>query len=976
MFLKRTLALLTTALLAVACGGGGSGSGDGGFRLIEFLEAGQNNIPRNRQVAFRFSATVREDQDFSTRLRIQNVIQTDPSNFARAQGFYLVNGEEVIFTPALPNRPDRTDAGFKDDGTYHVFISGGGDGLQSSSGDRVPTQQEFIFETNQFFEDIVPAEPPRSLGLVAIDSTDGSVTDLSRLDPRPLELAKIDNNTLLANGRVIEPGAGGAPQYDDPWFLELRVSEPIDPSTVDSTTVRMFEVYSNAMTQAPDSAAPGHFGDPVDFSVPVSVETIQSVDENGNYDIRIRVTPAQTLVDNTRYRIVISGEVLGIDFRKTFAGDNGLTGDGQTLVEGSVYDEPGGLGYVTEFLVRDRPAITADRTLLYDPLTDGIEPESGQTTLDPENGSNTALYDPAQRPGSAVGFLSAFGNGADGPLAVSTQQIIDTGDTLNEPLGKPFTVTDLNPDDDYLADTRPGGPVTYDSAEPFELQLDSLTVSSTATLRFEGVNAVTLRVTGIVQITGILDVAGRDGGDGGKAFSNGGDAGAGGFNGADAGGGYSGRCFHNQGSGTCSDFDDYLSACASADAAFPAARNGEGPGRGLAGGDGWTYYARDNKSDYGTSGGGGASHATAGTAGEDRINLGQAPGTSGRCGPSNWPTKLAGVIGVRSMPGPVYGDREVIDVNLGGSGGGAGGANFSYQPGTNFSGGAGGGGGGSVTIIGASDIIIQGGRVDASGGNGGKGAIRNAYTFSGSTNWDKVTGGGGGGAGGTIALIAGGNLDLSGATIDASGGAGGERGNVGTAASCNACSAGGDGGKGFIFLMDADGEVDGFIPNRAGEYDNDPRGVLTISEFNADRFSSITAVTELFPMTAANPAYRDFNETSSGDLDGDDIKGLVSPDQRIRVLVSSAKSNPDDPRLPDLLSELNPYEVAVIEYVNGGTAVKVTGKMSDLNVTPGAPDREAFVRVQAKFEYLRSVEAALGPFAAIDEVKISYDFNG
>ncbi|MHC4451458.1 MAG: hypothetical protein ACYS0E_15200, partial [Planctomycetota bacterium] len=63
-------------------------------------------------------------------------------------------------------------------------------------------------------------------------------------------------------------------------------------------------------------------------------------------------------------------------------------------------------------------------------------------------------------------------------------------------------------------------------------------------------------------------------------------------------------------------------------------------------------------------------------------------------------------------------------------------------------------------------------------------------------------------------------------------------------------------------------------------------------------------------------------------------------------------------------------------YKNGGTAVVITGDMSDLNLTPGSPDREAFVRVQARFEYTRSVEAALGPFAAIDEVKITYDFNG
>ena len=72
---------------------------------------------------------------------------------------------------------------------------------------------------------------------------------------------------------------------------------------------------------------------------------------------------------------------------------------------------------------------------------------------------------------------------------------------------------------------------------------------------------------------------------------------------------------------------------------------------------------------------------------------------------------------MRSTPGPAYGDRLVIDNNLGGSGGGAAGAMFSYYPTGNHSGGAGGGGGGSIQIISAGDIIIQGGRVDEPNAN-------------------------------------------------------------------------------------------------------------------------------------------------------------------------------------------------------------------------------------------------------------------
>ena len=49
--------------------------------------------------------------------------------------------------------------------------------------------------------------------------------------------------------------------------------------------------------------------------------------------------------------------------------------------------------------------------------------------------------------------------------------------------------------------------------------------------------------------------------------------------------------------------------------------------------------------------------------------------------------------------------------------------------------------------------------------------------------------------------------------------------------------------------------------------------------------------------------------------------------------------------------------------------------MSKLNLDPNNPDREAFVRVQAAFNYDIGVQAALGPFAAIDEVTIRYRFN-
>ncbi|MHC4451269.1 MAG: hypothetical protein ACYS0E_14215, partial [Planctomycetota bacterium] len=571
--------------------------------------------------------------------------------------------------------------------------------------------------------------------------------------------------------------------------------------------------------------------------------------------------------------------------------------------------------------------------------------------------------------GTAVGFLSAFGQGSDGDLAVSGPNtlIVNTGDTPNEPLGTPFTVRDLNPDDDYLGNPLPGRDLDFDSPESFELELQNLTISTSSTLRFEGVNPVLLRVQGIADLSGQIDVAGANGGKGGSGVSGGGGAGAGGFEGGDCIRATTG-CTRTWGT-TCTSFSTYLNTCS---ANFPNTFNGNGPGRGFAGGEIYTYDLTDDRNGSATgSGGGGAGHGERGFDGEDRRNVGGATGTAGPACSITGGVRNSGVIGVRSKGGAQYGDRDVIDVTLGGSGGAGGGASAAWGNNAKAtSGGGGGGGGGSISIVVAGPILAIGARIDASGGNGGKGNMGTA-----TNNWNSVGGGGGGGAGGTIALISGASITLSGAVIDASGGAGGARADN-FPGGCNGCNAGGDGGRGFIFIMDADGEIEGHIPNRPGNYDSHPFGILSIREFDATRFSSITAVTELFAMSAANPAYKQYVVDPADYLIGDDIDGFVNKGQRIRVLVSAAKSNRDDPVSPDLFSESTAFEVAMIEYKDGGTAVKITGDLRDLNEIPGSPNREAFVRVQAQFFYDDDpVQAALGPFCYMEQVKLNYDFN-
>lgn len=969
---SAALGLMLFIGLAGSCDGGGGEDSGGTFFLVQFLESGQNAIPRNRTLRFRFSAPVALSQDFSQRLKITNV---EPSNFSLAIGTYIVTGDEVTFVPRLPESPDRADAGFRANADYHVFLKGGPDSLRSVAGDTLAQQQEFLFDTNEFFEDPVPAAPPRALTLLARDLTTDQTVDLSRADPRPQEVALLDSNALLQKGLAIEPGGGGAPSYATPWVFELYVSEPLDPATVTTDLIELLEIRNDALTGA-TTADPGHVGDPVSFKVPILVSMFQRPDSTGQLRMFIRVQAAQTLVDDARYRLTFSGAILGIDFRRTFTGDNGVTGDGELVTE------PGGLGYTTEFLVYDRPAITSSRTVTYDPLTDGIEPEAGQTTPD-ENLYNTALYNPAFAPSTALGKVSDFGDGSDGNLSVSGSSTltIDTGDTPNGPSGISVTVTDLDYLDSYTNASMPtAGARTVNGFLPTEFQLENLTVSTGSTLRIIGVNPCRLLVRGLVQITGTVDAGGFAGKDGSLSIAVPGAGGPGGYAGGVSPKGDKSCALY--GGGNCASYDGFLNVCPAAKAKFPFTRKGEGPGRGNQGGDSHPYWAQLNSGgsasagDNTGTGGGGGSHGAAGTSGEDRINAGGAPGTPGpSC--SRYGDPNSSVIGARGMPGPTYGDRTARDW-MGGSGGGGGGSVGEHSGAIGAygtSGGGGGGGGGFLEIVSAGAIFVTGGgKVSVVGGQGGAGYFEaNVSPQYGTTyqqSWNTVSGGGGGGAGGTISLVSGGDINITGGLLDARGGLGGIRGSYpGGGITTNGSNAGGTGGRGFIYLMDIDGVIEG-APGGAitvGEYDAFQYGVLTVERFDLGRFGGITAITEMFGMPAADPDY--------DPLDALDVIAHVSAGQRVRIYVSSAKAHPENPLLPNVPTETALFEVALVRFEAGATTIDVTGDMDDLNPA-GVPARDAFARVYAKFEYDNGIDAALGPFASVDSFTVRFTFNG
>ncbi|MHC4817701.1 MAG: hypothetical protein ACYTF8_06575, partial [Planctomycetota bacterium] len=519
------------------------------------------------------------------------------------------------------------------------------------------------------------------------------------------------------------------------------------------------------------------------------------------------------------------------------------------------------------------------------------------------------------------------------------------------------------------------------SPEYYELNLESLTISAGGTLQVIGVNPILFRVRGIVQVGGTLDVAGGDGEGGIAVTAEGGEPGPAGG----AGGSSRSGVTCSAGVSTCNSFAAFLTRCGGAKSNGPFGDNGEGPGRGMTGGEIWSYGGDEISSQSpgvtGTGGGGG-SHGDLGTPGQDIKNAGGSPGSPGpACGTystppqSNWNYKNSSVIGVRGQPGPIYGDRLVELVYLGGSGGGAGGSAHGYASwtGSTGAGGAGGGGGGSLAIFAAGDIQVPGGLIDASGGDGGKGVLTKGYSYYVAAHgFSSATGSGGGGSGGTVVLISGADINVTAGILDARGGTGGEAAHIGTAVKCVGGNAGGDGGKGFIFLMDADGLISGLIPGQEGEYDTYVLGVLTISGFNADRFSSIQAITELFGVGASNPAY---TAMAPGDVLANVTRTEPKVSQSIRIFASTAKGELDEPLLPNPTTEMGAIEIALVTNEAGAVNVEITGDMSLLNPT-GAPNRDAFMRIDARFEYDNPVEAALGPFASIDQVDISFTFNG
>src|SRR5437868_5329347 len=108
------VAASTLGAVSVACGGGGGGGGGNvapGMILVNFVQAGEDNVPLNRILEFDFSAPLDPNSVGPSSIQIR----VGPDFGQSVFGQYVIEGSTVFFEPRLPGLCDLSDAGFKPD---------------------------------------------------------------------------------------------------------------------------------------------------------------------------------------------------------------------------------------------------------------------------------------------------------------------------------------------------------------------------------------------------------------------------------------------------------------------------------------------------------------------------------------------------------------------------------------------------------------------------------------------------------------------------------------------------------------------------------------------------------------------------------------------------------------------------------------------------------------------------------------------
>lgn len=744
--LLQALSITSLALGALAvssCGGGQGGPGPGGagqgLVMVTFAQDGTDNVALNSILEVVFSEPVMASSITPASLQLRAGTQ-----FGRAvKGVFRVDGASVFFEPALPGLCDLTDAGLEAGTRYRLQLVGWPEEFSIKNSRGQPLRSTITREFSTRAED----DPERFL------------------DQIPAFSPYVDAaNSTPANG-------GQAVTVDSTNRVVLRISENIDPCTVNDTTV-LFHMYqtgnpnlANAVT-APNGNASGFYKGASTADADASLFS-WGADVATNWSPPQRVLAKISLVQD-----FVKTEIVLKPLSGSFP-ENALLVVRLT----SGIQDFGGLPlapYSMSFTTQNLPMQTSSYTMKVE----------GETPFDSSN--TTSDVNTARAPGVIQGYLLFAGDGDNGSIVAEP-----SGPKASPACASPLQANDGNKDDfnpagDFLFDTGATANIcanTVDGSTAVVWEFATFRIGNGVTVRVKGVNPAIFLVQGDVVIE-----------SGGKLMVRGDNIG-----GSPQGRGTTGYAWTSYsttvvsggvgvaGGGNGGASTKFLTGPAGEDgfSAFGSA-SGLGVKGGEGAGQGGTAHATTYPTSPGTAqGGGGGGHGAPG---------GDAPNVLGPSHTNKGPTKGKG--------GVVYPVANSMLTPSAGGGGGAGGNeewDGNYQGIYSTGGGSGGAGGGFVDLTSSGNITIFG-TIDAAGSAAGSGGTSNYYAGP---------GGGGGGAGGGVRLLTSASIILGPTTtITCAGGAGGNSPLGGNGAG-GPVNLGQPGGHGRIVMEDSDSVIAG-----------------------------------------------------------------------------------------------------------------------------------------------------------------------
>ena len=790
------LILAALAISAPACGGGGGEGGPGpdgagqGLVLMNFQQAGQDNVPINRILRFTFSEPVDEATIGAHSIQIRE----GPSYGRTADGQFVidpVNPSIVHFEPKLLSVcGDASTAGLSPGSNYKVTIVGAPEefAITNTKGQRLGATLAYEFTTRseedpEYLEDQIPGQAPYILERTPSGGDVAVLVDPSRGEEALSEIT-------------------------------LVFSENIDPCSITQQSVSV-AVYENGGAHpgteypAPGSGVYSGF-EPAEDSVPSDPTTW-----GGN------------AVPLLKPQSVICDQILDQDYDETklrLVPQGGVLPENSLVVVSLTFT-------VTDFggspLSPEQFSFTTENT----PEQSGYLHIPFDDTTPVDENESTADVNTTRSPDRAQGWMLFAGDGDNGeqgerlpafPVFRTTDNKYDYCDktenkgekTIFDP---PADIT-LHTGADRVTDCFNSA----DRSTAVEWEFRSFRIADGITVTLIGLNPAILKVQGdvVIENGGTLLLRGGEGEDG-HTFSYY-DTPAdreGGVGIAGAGDGGIGR--KPVSSTSTADWSDPGYAGYGSPDAF--VKGGHGAGDGGVGAElPTTYFYTHGVSGVG---GGGGGHAMDGA---DGMRTG--PGTTYKWANTDLRGTGGGIYGAGQEGDPK--EAQLMRTPSAGSGGGGGGwacmynsnaynLTYYYYAGE---GGGGGAGGGFVDLTAQGDIQIYG-RIDARGGTGGRGGI-GGYTGG---------AGGGGGSGGGVRLITPGDINLQNGTITTAGGTRGT-GSRGQYPATGYANHGGNGGSGRIVLEDGDSVITAF--NTASLVPTDGQVGFSRGVFDPTRFGS------------------------------------------------------------------------------------------------------------------------------------------